>query len=404
MLDSKRFGRTPTPFLLGLAVCCLIAIVALAVVVAQRGTAHALVGLVLTLLPIPLLVALILFLDRLEPEPRALLMAIFGAGAGTAVITLLLGLAARTGAVTTPELGPHAGRMVAVSAGAAVGGAVVAESLQGLVLLGVLRSRRTEIDGAHDGVVYAAMTGLGFALIANVYAYAVAWNAGVEALAEQFARRGIFGPLFQALCTSLIGLGVAYVAERRSGGRWAIVAGWAGAVALDALWNRSVAAGGTTLALTYLIMIIALVVVVVIVVADRQRLVMMITRFLPAFEDPEVVTAADIPMLASLRLRRLGRRWARLNHGVDAKRAMATYQLAATELAMACNRNSLGRTTEEAFARHRDDSLALMRHAAALVRNREQLHPPPWTDIRGSSVFIDADTVWPSPPPRFYDD
>jgi protease PrsW len=403
-LDSKNFGRTPVLFLLGLAVCCLIAIAALAFVVAQRGPAHAIVGLVLTLLPIPLLIALILYLDRLEPEPRALLMAIFGAGAGIAVVTLLLGKAFHTGAITTPELGPQAGRMVGISVGAAIGGAVIAQSLQGLVLLALLRSRRTEIDGAHDGVVYASMTGLGFALIANVYAYAVAWNAGVGALAEQFARRGIFGPLFQALFTSLIGLGVAYVAERRSGGQWTIAAGWVAAVALAALWNHSVTASGTTLALTYLILVIVLVVVIIIVVADRQRLVMMITTFLPEFEHPEVVAATDISMLASLRMRRLGRHWARLNHGIDAKRAMLTYQLAATELAMACNRNSLGRTTEEAFTKHRDDSLALMRQAAATLRNREQLHPPPWMSHRDRSVFIDQDTVWPPAPPHLYDD
>ena len=83
-------------------------------------------------------------------------------------------------------------------------------------------------------------------------------------------------------------------------------------------------------------------------------------------------------MLASLRMRRLGRQWARLNLGIDGKRAMAQYQLAATELAMACRRKSLGQTTEEAYVRHRDDSLTLMRAAAAIVRGQEQLYPPPW--------------------------
>src|SRR5262249_16320421 len=107
-LDSTRFGRTHVLFLLGLAACCLIAIVALALVVVQRGPAPALVGLLLALLPVPLLVALILYLDRLEPEPRALLAAIFGAGAGIAVITALLGRALHTAAITTPELAPHA--------------------------------------------------------------------------------------------------------------------------------------------------------------------------------------------------------------------------------------------------------------------------------------------------------
>jgi RsiW-degrading membrane proteinase PrsW (M82 family) len=399
-LDSARFGRTPVQFLLVLAACCLVAIVALVIVVAQRGPAPALVGLGLAILPIPLLVVLILYLDRLEPEPRALLAGMFGAGAGIAVITLLLGRAFGTGAITPPELGPHAGQLAAVSVGAAIGGALVAQSLSGIVLLALLASRRTEIDGAHDGVVYASMTGLGFALVANLYAYSEAWNAGASALVEEFARRGIADPLFQALFTSMIGLGVAYAASRRSGGYLAIAVGWVAAVALDSLWNHSVAAHGTTLLATYVILVVAVIGVIVVVVIDRQRVVAMIKMFLPDFEHPEVVMVTDVRMLASLRMRRLGRQWARLNVGVDGKRAMAQYQLAATELAMACNRNSFGRTTDEAYARHRDDSLDLMRAAAAIVRGREQLHQPPWIGPDDLSVFVAGSAAVPRTPPR----
>jgi protease PrsW len=397
MLDSARFGRTPVQFLLVLAACCLVAIVALVIVVTQRGPAPALVGLGLAVLPIPLLVVLILYLDRLEPEPRALLAGMFGAGAGIAVLTLLLGRAFRAGAITPPELGPHAGQVAAVSVAAAFGGALVAETLNGIVLLALLASRRTEIDGAHDGVVYASMTGLGFALVANLYAYSEAWNAGASALAEEFARRGVVGPLFQALFTSMIGLGVAYAASRRSGGYLAIGAGWVVAVALDALWNHSVAAGGTGLLVTYLILAAAVIGVIVVVVIDRQRVVAMITMFLPDFEHPEVVMVTDVRMLTSLRMRRLGREWARLNLGVAGKRAMTQYQLAATELAMACNRNSFGRTTDEAYARHRDDSLDLMRAAAAIVRRHEQLYQPPWIGPDDASVFVVS--TGPPPPP-----
>lgn len=388
VLDSARFGRTPVPFLLGLAACCLAGILALAIVVVQRGPAPALAGLFLALLPIPLLMALILHLDRLEPEPRALLVAMFGAGAGTALVTALLGRALSTGVLTIPELGPHGGRVVAVTTGAAIGGAIVAETLNGLVLLALLASRRTEIDGAHDGVVYASMTGLGFALVANLYGYVVAWGSGATALAEEFARRGIFGPAFQALFSSMIGLGVAYAASGRPGRYLAVAIGWVAAVALEALWNDSVAAGDARLALTYLLLFAALLAVIVAVIVDRQRVVGMITRFLPGFEHPEVVTAQDIPMLASLRMRRLGRQWARLNLGVAGRRAMTQYQLAATELAMACNRNSHGRTTAAAYARHRDDSLALMRAAAATVRAQEHLYPPPWVGPDDYSVFV----------------
>lgn len=377
-------------FLLGLAVCCLIAIIALVLVVAQRGPAPTLVGLLLALLPVPLLVVLILYLDRLEPEPRALLAAIFGAGAGIAVITALLGRALHTGVITTPDLEPHASVAAAVSAGAAIGGALVAESLNGLVLLALLASRGTEIDGVEDGVVYGSMVGLGFALVANVYAYGLAWNAGAGALAEAFARRGIFGPVFQSLFTSLIGLGVAYAAARPAArGRYlSVFLGWVAAVALDALWNHSSGERGTALQLTYVILFVVLLAVVIAVIADRRRAIGMITSFLPGFEHPEVVTEQDIRMLANLRMRRLGRQWARLQLGVAGRQAMTQYQLAATELAAACRRKSLGQTTEDVFARHRDDSLTLMRAAAATVRRQEQLSPPPWIAPDSPSVFV----------------
>jgi protease PrsW len=388
VLDSRRFGRTPFAFQLGLIACSLIAILILVIIVLQRGPAPALVGLLLAMLPIPLILALILLLDRLEPEPRALLAAIFGAGAGVAAIIIVLGRLTSSAAIAIPELGSHAGRTVSIGVGAAIGGAVIAESLKGLVLLALLPSRRTEIDGAHDGVVYASMVGLGFALAANVYAYTVAWNAGAGAIGEEFARRGIFGPLFQALFTSMTGLGIAYAAARRGRtGYWAIALGWVGAVALAALWDHSVAFTGADLALTFAILIAAVLVLSGIVVADRRRVVAMIHSFLPQYSATGLVSRVDVEMLASLRLRRLGRQWARLNIGPAGVRAMIQYQLAATELAMAGNRNRQGRLTPERFAQHRDDSLSLMRAAVDAIRAHEQLYPPPWVG-EAPSAFV----------------
>jgi protease PrsW len=324
----------------------------------------------------------------------------FGAGAGIAAVIALAGHVLHTGVITIPELGPHAGRAVAVTLGVAIGGAIFAETLKGAVMVALLSSRRSEIDGAHDGVVYASMIGLGFALIANVYAYAEAENAGVRALASAFARRGILGPLWEPLFTSMIGLGVAYAASRRgSEGYWAIGVGWVAAVVLDALWNDSVTADASRLAITYLVLVAALIVVIVLVVADRRRIVAMIQRYLPDFEDPTVVTPPDIGMLASLRLRRVGRQWARLNLGLDGMRAMAEYQLAATELAMACNRIRLDRITAETFAQHRDGAISLMRSAATVVRHRKPLTPPPWI-LDGESVFLEPPE--PRPDRRAY--
>ena len=95
-------------------------------------------------------------------------------------------------------------------------------------------------------------------------------------------------------------------------------------------------------------------------------------------------------MLANLQLRRLGRHWARLHLGPGGTRAMTDYRLAATELAMACNRNRLGRMTADAFARHRDRSADLMRTAAAVISTAGPPVPPPWITLNDQSVFFQS--------------
>ena len=79
-------------------------IVALVLVVAQRGPApRCLVGLPLALLADPAAAALILYLDRLEPECARCSAAIFGAGAGMSRPSpRCSGRAPQLGVMTTP--------------------------------------------------------------------------------------------------------------------------------------------------------------------------------------------------------------------------------------------------------------------------------------------------------------
>jgi RsiW-degrading membrane proteinase PrsW (M82 family) len=388
MLDARRFGRTPVIFVAGLGACSMVALIALVIAV-RGGPVPALTGLALALLPVPLVLAGLLYLDRLEPEPRALLAAMFGAGAGVAALIALAGRLLGTGVITVPELGPHAGRAVGVTLTAAIGGALVAETMKGAVLLALFWFRRPELDGAHDGVVYAGVTGLGFVLIANVYAYTEAERAGFGALASAFARRGILGPLWDPLFSSMIGVGFAYAAMRQGArGYWAIAAGWAAAVGLDALWNDSVTGGPLRLVTVDLILVAALAVVGGMVLADRRRIIRLISGFLPGYADSGAVTKADVEMLASMYWRRLARQWARLHRGMPGLRAMAEYQLAATELALACNRDRRGLMTPEAFARRREDSLVLMRAAAAVFHAGQAPPPQPAWAPNSRCVFV----------------
>ena len=49
--------------------------------------------------------------------------------------------------------------------------------MKGLVLLGLFKFRRTELDGLTDGIIYASMVGLGFAMSENVSYYLAALNS-----------------------------------------------------------------------------------------------------------------------------------------------------------------------------------------------------------------------------------
>ena len=65
----RRTDHLPIGFIVGVAVCSLVALGALAAV-AAGGALSAGIGLTLALLPILVLLAAVLYLDRLEPDPR----------------------------------------------------------------------------------------------------------------------------------------------------------------------------------------------------------------------------------------------------------------------------------------------------------------------------------------------
>jgi len=67
---------------------------------------------------------------------------------------------------------------------------------------------------------------------------------------------------------------------------------------------------------------------------------------------------------------------------------MADYQLAATELALACDKQGRGLIPPAVFTRRRQDMLGLMRAAVTVFRERRPLMPhPPWAPY-GGSIFV----------------
>jgi len=403
VIEGRAPGRTSVTFIAGIVVTAACAIVALAIdlgqsVAAGDGVVPVLVAIPLALLPVPLLVALVLFVDRLEPEPRAALVFAFGWGAGIAALFALLINTAGLEYVTQPALGAGTGEYVSATFGAPL----VEETLKGLVLVGLLWRRRDEIDGPTDGITYAAMVGLGFAMIENVGYYINALitpeQGGVALLEYTFVLRGVASPLLHPIFTSMTGLGVAYAATHRRAG-WAVPLGWLAAMLLHGTWNGLSVYGAAGLGVAYAIMSCVLAGLIVILVADRRRMVGEIRHYLPAYRETGLVTDSDVTMLASLSERHRARNWARATGGLPAAAAMGDYQLAATELALLHAKADRRVLPARTFRRRQHDLLGLMYVARKSFLSRHETPPvAPWAPPGGSGLA--RHTVYPAPLPR----
>jgi RsiW-degrading membrane proteinase PrsW (M82 family) len=313
-----------------------------------------------------MLVSIVLLIDRLEPEPRSYLAFAFAWGAGIAALLAALINTAGLVYITQPDLGRTVGQYISATFGAPV----VEESLKGAALLWLLWRRRQEFDCLTDGIVYAAMVGLGFAMTENIGYYIDALVrpvvGGAELLGVTFVFRGLLAPFAHPVFTSMTGLGVAYSATHRRAG-WAVGAGLAAAMILHGLWNGLTTFGLHGVAVAYALVICVTGVLAWVIVDDRRRIIGLIWRFLPAYRQLGVVTDADLRMLSTLRGRRAARMRARSAGGRPAATALGEFQLAATELALAHQRAERGMMTPEQFSGRERALLGLMAATRAAV-------------------------------------
>jgi protease PrsW len=386
VLEGRSSNRAPVPLIVGLVISGLCLLLALGsyVLLVPGAPGNVVVGMLLALPTAIVLVALVLWIDRLEPEPRLMLCVAFAWGAGVALLGALI-VNTVGESVLAVLFGPEPASALTVT----VIAPVVEESFKGALLLFLLAVRRQEIDGATDGIVYAALCGLGFALVENVLYYMRGLAAPGDVLGTVLLR-GVIAPLGHPMYTAITGLGVAYAATHRGAGRFfAVVFGWCGAVFLHALWN-----GGLTLAgfpgmvFAYLIEALVLIGLIVVLVVDRRRLVHQIGRFLPAYLPSGLVAPNDLQMLASIPGRRRARAWARGTAGATGARAMGDYQLAATELALLHARAERRTISPERFFARRDAIVGLMRVARdAFFLRVPQAPQPPWARNQQSGFF-----------------
>ncbi|MBB5069206.1 PrsW family intramembrane metalloprotease [Saccharopolyspora gloriosae] len=386
VLEGRSSNRTPIPFIIGLIVCGICMLLAVTYYLLSGGVLSTVVGGLLALPTVVVLVALVLLMDRLEPEPRVNLVLAFAWGAGVAIVGSFI-VNTLGGALLQPVYGAELGKVLTAS----VVAPVVEESFKGFFLLLMLWFRRFEIDGPTDGLVYAGLCALGFAFVENVLYYQTGLLESGTGVAGTVLVRGVIAPLGHPIYTAMTGLGVAYAARSRSAGRGvAVIAGWVAAVLLHALWNFSTVFGFGGLALAYLVQLGVLITLVVIVVRDRRRLIGLIGTHLPPYIPSGLVHDNDVRMLATMRGRRQARTWARAQAGLPGVRAMSDYQLAATELALLHDHATRATIPVALFHSRRDSILGLMRVARDAFfqrRPQPQVAPPPWSRTEQSGFF-----------------
>ncbi|MFG1698989.1 PrsW family intramembrane metalloprotease [Nonomuraea sp. NPDC049309] len=347
--------RPSKALLIGLVASGLLALIVLAVMLHAGGPVGFGLSALLGLAPLPVLLAAVLSLDRLEPEPKLNLAFAFAWGAGVAIVAgIALTLAGQ-------ELFTRAGYTAATvrDVGSIVLAPVIEEALKGSALLLLLR-RRAEIDGLTDGIVYASMTGLGFATVENVGYYLLAFGEdGPGAAVQLFVMRGLIDPLGHPIYTSMIGLGIAYALTRGTAGRYAAIPlGYLGAVFLHGLWNGAASTGSlNVLGGAYLVIMVALIALIVVTVNERRHLIGKMAYYLPTYQATGLISDADLRMLTTLSTRKAARKWAR-KAGLG--RAMSDYQHAATELTMLHIRAERKSMDPARFAAERDAYLTAM--------------------------------------------
>jgi RsiW-degrading membrane proteinase PrsW (M82 family) len=225
-------------------------------------------AVVAAILPAPIYLGLFLWLDRFEPEPLPLLILTFLWGAGVAgLLALVLNT---TGEFALMQfMAPENAQATAAS----VIGPIVEETLKGIAVLAIFLIRRRDFDDVLDGIIYAGMAALGFAMVENVGYYGRGMTEGLASFSVTFVLRGIMSPYAHVLFTSMTGIGFGLAAQIRKGILpWILpVVGWLAAITLHATWNTVPLLGGAAFLIAYVIIWIPLFLTVLAVIAFSLR-------------------------------------------------------------------------------------------------------------------------------------
>jgi RsiW-degrading membrane proteinase PrsW (M82 family) len=222
-------------------VAALLGLIVLALIGAETGPAELIIGLICATLPVPIYVMLLLWIDRYESEPLWMLATAFFWGA---LVAVFIAFIFNTSIAIMAAVATH-NQQIGENIGAVISAPIVEESAKALILF-ILFLWRDEFDGIIDGIVYAGMVGLGFAMTENVLYYGRALQGGPDALTAVFILRGMAAPFSHPLFTSMTGIGLGWSRQSNHGFVKVVapVLGFMLAVLMHATWNGSAVYGG----------------------------------------------------------------------------------------------------------------------------------------------------------------
>ena len=344
--------------ILAALVALLLGLIVLLLIGVETGLVPLLIGLVSATMPVPVYLVLVLWIDRYEAEPAWMLATAFLWGALVAVFFAFL---LNTVSGVAVELATNSAR-AGQTFGAVISAPIVEETSKALILVIFFLWKKDEFDGVIDGIVYAAMVGLGFAMTENIQYYGKAvLQGGGGGLTFVFILRGFLAPFSHPMFTSLTGIGLGLARQSRNTAvKWiAPVLGLLAAISMHSIWNGSgVIFGGIGFLLTYvLIMIPAFFIMLVVIALALRREGQVVREFLiPDFQGG-LLTQQEYNQLCTIS-GRMGSSYNALSRGGFGRwQAARQFNQLASELAF--HRSRVARGISAADAREREAAYRL---------------------------------------------
>lgn len=323
-------------------VALFLGLLVLVVIGIETGPVALMLGLITATLPVPLYIILVLWIDRYEAEPLWMLATAFFWGALIATFFAFL-LNTTSQGVVGALADANAGQAFA----AVISAPIVEEIGKAFILFIFFFWKKDEFDGVVDGIVYASLTALGFAMTENILYYGKAANeGGGEALTLVLIIRGFFAPFSHPLFTSLTGIGLGLARQSTNIAVKALtpIVGLLMAIFMHSIWNGSaVFGGGGVFVLTYiLVMVPAFIILLVVIAIALRREGQVVREFLVVDLERGVFTREEYDQLGSI-FGRMGSSFRAFSQtGVKGWRARRRFNQLASELAFHRSRVSRG--------------------------------------------------------------